>query len=935
MTVTTSSVLPVDRPMLLAIIDIVKRSKYPSGIIGVLGRPDSAQDTELTHEGQRVVIRAAGSALAAREVLREHRDGDWTVIVTDRSEHDLGAGVLAHLVGNNLRRPNAWEAIRQSFSATGVAPSLTKVRNGREVATGLLAAKPATGWPPAPAGVLTRAHAFSSVAREHLGLVGDVIDAITVLNWSVPPQSMGALERLREDFGDALADAMLDWVAESTGPAETPVRRIIQHSSVHDLVPIGLALSVIGSPHLDAGESQVAALARVRLEPLLGKPLPSADALSALGSAAVAVVSELARNDRNDAHVERILQRADQHLADLDAASLTIHSDLLASGFRRRLALLGATLRRGVAALGGPSEPAATEAIEKAWRLCERHRLAQRHRPSGEVVAFRSAVRLWRWLVSPELPDDAALVEHVRSHLDHGAWADAAINDVDTGVDDEELSTALHLVYDAAVARRQREEHGFARRLAQAVSSDLNPAAASEGLPAPVWNLEALMSGLVMPMAKKTPTLLLVMDGMSAAAATEIIADATGSLGWVEAGASQGASRRAGALAVLPSLTEVSRASLLCGTLTRGGQDVERAGYAELTQRAGKISAALFHKKGVDTTRPGALVADGVGAAIDDREGTRLVTVVLNSIDDALDRSDPVGKVWATDEVKHLSALLSRARAAGRTVIMTADHGHVVERRRGDQRPSADLTSGRSRGTSAPAQDDEVLVIGRRVLTDDHSAILAVREGLRYGPLKAGYHGGASAQEVVVPVVVLLPDDKTNDLGLPLLAPQEPLWWSTANALVTAGAPAAPDLRSELSGIPSRGGKGPVDHGPTLFDEPADAPADGARVSESVGAKVCATDVYAAQRKTLPRLAIRDDQVRSLLDALSSASGARLSRTVVATTLGVPAFRVDGALSQVRQLLNVEGYNVVGVDADGQTVVLDQRLLREQFGVSA
>jgi hypothetical protein len=927
----TAPVLPVDRPMLLAIIDMAKRRKYTSGVVGVLGRPDRAQETEVHHDGQRVVIRAAESALAAREALQEHRDGDWMVIVTDRTEQDLGPGVLAHFVGNQLRHADAWEASRQSFSASGVAPALTRIRGGRDVAVGLLAARPTSGWPPAPAGVLTRAHALSSVAREHLGLVGDVIDTITVLGWSALPQADGALAALRQDFGDALANALLDWIAESTGPAEAPVRRILEHGSIQDLVPLGLVLNVIGSPSLDHEESQVAALARVRLEPLLGKPLPHASALTALGNAAVAVLSDLARTDRNDAHVERILHLADQHLSEVDATSLAIHSDLLPSGFRSRLALLGATLRRGISSLEGGEQAAASEAVERAWSLCERHRLAQRPKPSAEVVAFRSAVRLWRWLTTPELPVEAGLAERVRAHLDANAWADAAINDVDTGVDDTELSPALHAVYEAAMGRRDHEERAFAHRLALAVEADQDPASGADELPAPIWNLESLMTGLVMPMARKTPVLLLVMDGMSAAAATEIVADATHSLGWIEAGATRGASRRAGALAVLPSLTNISRASLLCGTLTTGGQDVELKGYAELTAKAGKLKAVLFHKKGVDTTRPGALVADGVGTAIDDRDGTPLVTVVLNSIDDALDRSDPVGKVWATEEVKHLSSLLSRTRAAGRTVIMTADHGHVVERRRGDQRPAADLTSGRSRGTTPPARPDEVLVSGRRILTDDHRAVLAVSEGLRYGPLKAGYHGGASAQEVVVPVVVLLPDEQTNDLGLPLLAPQEPMWWSTAEAV----APAAPSLGKGLSGIPARPAKGrpAVEQGPTLFDEPTGADGTDAAAAESLGAKVVASEVYASQRKVLSRLPIRDEQVHALVDALAKAAGQRLPRTAVATTLGVPAFRVDGALSQVRQLLNVEGYNVVGVDADGQTIVLDTRLLGDQFEV--
>jgi hypothetical protein len=37
--------------------------------------------------------------------------------------------------------------------------------------------------------------------------------------------------------------------------------------------------------------------------------------------------------------------------------------------------------------------------------------------------------------------------------------------------------------------------------------------------------------------------------------------------------------------------------------------------------------------------------------------------------------------------------------------------------------------------------------------------------------------------------------------------------------------------------------------------------------------------------------------------------------------------------AQVQQLLNVEGYAVIGTDPATRTVTLDERLLREQFEV--
>src|SRR5690606_21310979 len=99
----------------------------------------------------------------------------------------------------------------------------------------------------------------------------------------------------------------------------------------------------------------------------------------------------------------------------------------------------------------------------------------------------------------------------------------------------------------------------------------------------------------------------------------------------------------------------------------------------------------------------------------------------------------------------------------GRTVVITADHGHVVERREGTMRPHKAMSSGRSRPATPPPGDDEVFVAGTRVLLHDGAAVLPVTERLRYGPLKAGYHGGATPAEVVVPVIVLVPGAEVPD----------------------------------------------------------------------------------------------------------------------------------------------------------------------------
>ena len=163
----------------------------------------------------------------------------------------------------------------------------------------------------------------------------------------------------------------------------------------------------------------------------------------------------------------------------------------------------------------------------------------------------------------------------------------------------------------------------------------------------------------------------------------------------------------------------MSRASLLAGRLTTGEQGTERKDYEALTRSSGKIRASLFHKKDVDTRIPGWAISDDVGRAISDHD-LPLVTVVLNTIDDALDRSDPAGTTWTADAVKHLEPLLTRARAAGRTVIMTADHGHIVERRGGTQRSYPGADSGRSR----PAGGDVEAAPNHAYLNARHIAFL-------------------------------------------------------------------------------------------------------------------------------------------------------------------------------------------------------------------
>lgn len=139
-------------PVIRALLDEAGRKDYRSGVLGVRARPVWPTAAEFTHGSTLVRVVACESALAVWEAITARDKSGWLVVLTDREDGDLGAGIRAHLVGNRLRTPDPWEAVRQLFAATGLDPALTSSPVHREIATGLLAAVPAEGWPPARPG---------------------------------------------------------------------------------------------------------------------------------------------------------------------------------------------------------------------------------------------------------------------------------------------------------------------------------------------------------------------------------------------------------------------------------------------------------------------------------------------------------------------------------------------------------------------------------------------------------------------------------------------------------------------------------------------------------------------------------------------------------------------------------------------------------------
>jgi len=867
---------------------------------------------EFAYQGTTVRVVPCVSALAVREALHQRSDDSWLVLLTDAAEENLGLSIRARLSNHQFVSPDSWQAVQELFKATKAEYQLLTQPSQQAVATGILSVSTSgVPWPPAPAGLLTTAHAFGSIARQFLEIdpKAEGIDHNAVLRWSVQPTAAGSLADLRARAGDALTEAILRWLADQSARLSEMVQRLLTSGRVSDLLPLGLVARVIATPGAGAGP-------RVLLKKEVGTAL-DVDVLSAWADAAENVIGTLV----NDAHpaVGSVLARAEQLLDELEAKDLAAESPVLRTGLEHRCGAVADALSRAVTQAGDVDPTVLTEA-EGALRRVDEHVLARR---SGAKTAdrVRAAVRLLRWLAAPPAAEPTTVPTDTVEYVTRGAWVDRAISTAWSGGDDN-TAKGLRAAVDSAFARRAAERRRFAHHLQQLGDK-------SWPMLTGTTYVEDLLDTVVQPLLGGQRVLLIVADGMSVPVASAIADDlSAGYDSWQECLPVEREERMA-ALAVLPSLTEYSRTSLLTGSLRRGTQHDEKKEFPTWCTDRG-YKGIVFHKKDLDESPSGFAFSGDVTNALKD-PGTHVVACVLNTIDDALDKSDPGGMEWGADSVKHLRPLLDQARATGRIVVLTSDHGHVVERRAGGtvDGASGTATSNRSRTDAFGPGAPEVLISGRRVLPEG-KAVLLVDEDLRYQTIKAGYHGGASPAEVVIPVTVFTPSAPPQ--GWQYAPPQAPAWWRDP---LTLEAPVVP---AGLAPTPAPRKK----PAPVADDQDALFAAEPVPVPEVPVAGVDGTSlvlvlqkskVYKEQQKRLTRRGIGDDRIAQLLSALLAKPARRISADTAAAALGVATTQLPGALPLVQRVLNVEQYPVISRDAGTAEVVLDEDLLREQFGL--
>lgn len=917
-----------------------------------------------------VLVAPCPTVLAVLDAVGSSRvDDGYLVVLTPCETREVGESVLARAMQPEIKPINRWDLVQDVFGARRLDPALTRSEN-RWIAEALLDAQPAGGWRRLTGPVLTQATALNRLAATRLGIAGaddSAVDAAALLQWTVDASAVASFLQLR----DVERVGLTDWLKESIGPVANVVFAMDVTGRIPEAVPFGLVAaalyrgpgrSAVDRQPLDrqAGDAPDDALVeRVRAaERYLGGHSLDASVLRAFGEAAESLVIRWT-DDGHAPQAAGLCGRAEVILAELGDAGTTGrnlaghaqtgrelagHSRVLEAGLDARLAAFAEALIDTLpAASAGPamstgSAPRLARA-EEALRLVREH--ARKRDRDGEVRAAQAAVRVARWLGTPDEPA-ATLDDAATSMLRSWAWADRALTAVGRADTSRvpSLAQAYANLWDVARARRARLDELFACKLAAWSESS----SATDGL----LLVENLLNRVARPLAQQRPPVIIVLDGMTAAIGCELAEELTGR-GWLEVG--RRADGREPALATVPSVTSISRTSLLTGALNVGGQAEERAGFTAFWSRR---KSRLFHKADL-APEPGQALAASVRDAI--AAPNMVVGVVLNTIDDTLDRDRSGGaRHWTIGDVTYLRPVLDEARRSGRPVILTADHGHVLEWVHGLDRPHGSAegqpgTAAESAGIRADAAryrtgtpgPGEIAIRGLRVPTAGGKAggevVAAVDETIRYTPRKAGYHGGASPAEVVIPAITLLPSASLLPAGWYAYnaVGHAPSWWDapvsttqTTTAQTADGSSATGT--QQVSPTSRRKRQAPVpDDANALFDvgEVSAAPNTSPAAAVSLGRRIAESARMAGQRQFVRR-APDDASVAALIDGLARAGG-RLTIAEAASAVGEAPVRMSGYLAHVTRLLNVDGYRVLGTTDEGRTVELNMQLLRQQF----
>ncbi|MGW7824286.1 BREX-2 system phosphatase PglZ [Streptomyces puniciscabiei] len=904
-------------------------------------------------EGRTARVAVALSPLAVHELVLDHLAGRIPgpavlVVLTDREQHELDPAILARVHKKAIDTVDSWDVVREAFGARQVDPRL---KDANWAAEALLDATPPGGWPAVSGGWLSRQYALTALAQRRLRLgrydtdtavaptqrPGDErLDAQALLHWSTSAGGPERLLGLRGPERTGLAAFLGE--DDQAGLAGRALLALVEAERGADAVAFGLVCAALWEHAEPAPETYQA---RGRAERYFGdQPPATGDQLDTLvsvfGRAAEEYVIGLLATGHRTSGVDpdrarearrltgTVLDRAAVLARQFGAETAVAVSPVMRGGLEARFTTVG----RALAAATD------TAAVADAVRHLADHELAGDPEESARIERARMGQRLARWLAAEPPAESPTVAAAIERHVAETGWVDLALEHIEAGGDPDPVLKAAYDALGTRVRERRRAiDASFARALAAWTESGTQPGS--------MLTVETFLEQVIKPVVRHGEgrrVLLLVLDGMSAAIASELGEELRRT--WAEFDPlPEGTPQRRAMAAALPTLTAVSRTSLFAGRLMKGTQADEKRLFPA-HKLWGGAPAAVFHKDDLRTEHAGDTFGDALTEALTD--GKTHVAVVLNTIDDRLAKEQKLGDgAWHVDHVAGLRDLLRVAAAQGMAVVLTSDHGHVVDRH-GVKVDAVEPPSARHRlPNGGPLAEQEITLSGPRVVWPEPGAtIVALWDAdSRYTALKAGYHGGASLAEFTIPVLAFLPFGAQPPKDWRELGDQRPQWWSAgmraeASAVARAVAPVGVPTKKPTAKPKKRQAELPENH-EALFEVAVTAGGEDALVTptlvspdETLVNGLLASETYQAQLELLARKPPQE-QIRKALETLIDAG--TLPVTALAQRVGLPPTRGDGFAAVLRQLLNYDGVQVLETLPDGRTLRLHTALLRDQF----
>lgn len=861
------------------------------------------------------------SELAMREALVEFAEApERLVLLSKYNEVQLAKDVLARLWQYAPQQISPWKNLQQFLKVREIDPRLKK--NGRWIAKALLGRLDLYQHKVSFGQVLDQESAWKALALAYLNYRESTLDLQSLFTWSVKGGAAALVEQLPADLKDNLED----WLKLGLPKSSTLVKTLLLDGQADDLLSIGLACSIMYYPGIEqqsgVDTTQLHISRGVFKERYLASKTFENELLQQFGSEALKSVTLLLQQQGYQA-LDAVLGKAEQILSSLDLADVVGLSTVLPASLQSRLA-------RYANALSGVIAGGDTSLAEAALADVEQHVLATFPAQQETMQRAAMAFRLAKWLKqAPESSANTSVA--IGEYIAQGSFADWARSVVWSGDVHEDLSKVYHQLTERVGEKREAQNKAFSQHMGSIARGDV--------LPDSFIPVEFALERLVAPIAKENPVLFLVLDGMSAAVFRELNEDLV-KHHWLELRAESNQADPC-LVAALPTITQVSRCSLLSGFLQEGGAADEKKAFAahpELKKLAStKFPPTLFHKPDLVQSGSGALSSD-VRSTLASTE-YRILGMVINAIDDQLSSSSQVSVDWTLDNISLLRQVLEAAREAGRVVVITSDHGHVLDHDSFYQQSSSDNGERYQLATDC-ISEHEVSISGNRVVTTGNAVVLPWAERLRYTKSKSmGYHGGASLQEVVIPLGVFVNSGHVEALpGWVEVPAHLPEWWHVESVVTgKKGSYVTPAQEggTATNQVAKKSKKAKASAAVAevmddLFASTVDVAPSGSAQSSFWIEALFSSSVYQQVKSRAGRNAIKEEQLRALIELLDQQQGQAME-AVVLRHLAIPKLRLRGFLAGAQKLLNIDGYPILSVDRESQTIKLSIPELKNQF----